>query len=193
MELIERNTGGERWLHTGGVQCPACEELCGDCSAQTGERQVTSDLDLELDKSMWKCFRTFMRHGSLWETALERPRRMQVICSLVSSRSSEQGTSILDNSDTEVVKLNSVQRSHSAAIPQLSSLRLVEKLFNITKSCSTCCLHQRDKNLQFYKYQSSLPILILSPPEKSGTQWRCENVMQEPQIVNYKMSNAGER
>ena len=51
VELIERNTGGERWLHTGGVQCPACEELCGDCSAQTGERQVTADLDLELDKS----------------------------------------------------------------------------------------------------------------------------------------------
>ena len=122
VELIERNTGGERWLHTGGVKCPACEELCADCGAQTGERQVTADLDLELDKSMWKCFRIFMRHGSLWETVSERQRRMPAICSLGSSRSSEQGTSILDKSDTEVVERNSVQRSHSAAIPQHSSV-----------------------------------------------------------------------
>ena len=41
VELIQRSTGGERWLHSGGVQCPPCEELCGQCGAQTGETQVT--------------------------------------------------------------------------------------------------------------------------------------------------------
>ena len=44
VELIQRSTGGETWLHSGGVQCPRCEELCGECGAQTGERQVTWDL-----------------------------------------------------------------------------------------------------------------------------------------------------
>ena len=51
VQLIERNTGGERWLHSGGVQCPRCESLCEDCSQQTGESQVTGpEPELELEK-----------------------------------------------------------------------------------------------------------------------------------------------
>ena len=49
VQLIERSTGGERWLHSGGVQCPRCEALCEDCSQQTGESQVTGP-GPELDK-----------------------------------------------------------------------------------------------------------------------------------------------
>ena len=51
VQLIERNTGGERWLHSGGVQCPRCEALCEDCSQQTGESQVTGpEPEPELEK-----------------------------------------------------------------------------------------------------------------------------------------------
>ena len=138
------------------------------------------------------CFRTFMRPRSRWETASERQRRMQAICWSGSSRSLEQGTLILEKSDFRVVEICTV--TGTGAIPQLSCLRLVEKLFNITKSCSTCCLRQRDKKLQFYKYQSS-PLSNFFPPSllQSGqalTVWKCD---ASSEIVNYKRSNVGER
>lgn len=60
VELIERSTGGEAWLHTGGVQCPRCEELCGQCGAQTGERQDF----YESRESLGDCFREAEKDAS---------------------------------------------------------------------------------------------------------------------------------
>jgi len=60
VQLIERNTGGERWLHSGGVQCPRCEALCEDCSQQTGESQDF----YEARESLGDCFREAEKDAS---------------------------------------------------------------------------------------------------------------------------------
>ena len=32
VELVEEDSAGERWLHTGTVVCPDCSQLCSQCS-----------------------------------------------------------------------------------------------------------------------------------------------------------------
>ena len=31
VELVEEDSGGESWLHTGSVVCSACSQVCEDC------------------------------------------------------------------------------------------------------------------------------------------------------------------
>ena len=35
VELVEEDSEGERWLHTGSVVCPECSQFCDDCRADT--------------------------------------------------------------------------------------------------------------------------------------------------------------
>ena len=40
VELVDVDTRGENWLHTGSITCPKCSDLCQDCSREGDNDEV---------------------------------------------------------------------------------------------------------------------------------------------------------
>ena len=52
VELVEEDSAGESWLHTGSVVCPDCGEVCGDCRAAS----EASEDHLDKREDLGDCF-----------------------------------------------------------------------------------------------------------------------------------------
>ena len=66
------------WIHSGSLVCPACTELCGDCSGEGGAEEVA--LDHLYSHITFR--RTILTSGRTWEIALKlsRKRTLKTCC-----------------------------------------------------------------------------------------------------------------
>ena len=67
VQLTEVDSSGERWLHSGTLLCPDCQQVCGDCTsgAESGNhhdnRENLGDCFLQTDNSAGNLLIDFLK------------------------------------------------------------------------------------------------------------------------------------